>query len=161
MTGAVVTGTYAASGGSIAVHSTIDFSELFALSGDASLGDIYLNGDGDAVMTQSGGTMGAWVSGIDIYTMTGGTILAATQVLTDTFVQTGGTVSSPAEEDGWRPHIGFATRYDLSGDASVGLANVVGDATATMTQSGGTMGGHVYSETPPRLSPAILKPVAT
>ncbi|PWW04583.1 uncharacterized protein with beta-barrel porin domain [Hoeflea marina] len=147
MTGTVTTGTYEASGGTIVVHSNVGFSELFALSGDASLGDIYLIGDGDAAMTQSGGTMGAWVSGIETYTMTGGTILQATEVVTDAFVQSGGTINDITEENDWRATVRFATEYELSGDATIGLANLIGGADATMTQSGGTMGGHVYSET--------------
>ena len=147
MTGTVITGTYEASGGTIAVNSNVAFSELFALSGDAYLGDIYLYGDGDAAMTQSGGTMGAWVSGIETYTMTGGTILQATEVVTDAFVQSGGTINDITEENDWRATVRFATGYELSGDATIGLANLIGGADATMTQSGGTMGGHVYSET--------------
>ena len=53
--GWVTTRVYEASGGG--VNGTVDFSELFALSGDASVGDFYINGDGDAAMTQSGNTV--------------------------------------------------------------------------------------------------------
>tara|TARA_R110002124_G_scaffold1797_19_gene11634 strand:+ start:4624 stop:8529 length:3906 start_codon:yes stop_codon:yes gene_type:complete len=146
MTGSVSTGTYEASGGTF--NGTANFSELFALSGDASLGWIDMFGDGDAVMTQTGGTMGAWVSDIETYTMSGGTILQAAEVRTDTFVQSGGTINGITEGNDWRAHVRFATEYELSGDANIGLANLIGDADATMTQSGGTMGGHVYSDTP-------------
>ncbi len=145
MTGSVTTGAYEASGGTFT--GTANFTELFALSGDASLGWIDIFGDGDAVMTQSGGTMGAWVEGLETYTMSGGTISEAARVLTNVFVQSGGTIDSPSEGNDWRATVGFATRYELSGEAIIGLADVVGASDATMMQSGGTMGGEVSSQT--------------
>ena len=114
--GWVTTRVYEASGGG--VNGTVDFSELFALSGDASVGDFYINGDGDAAMTQSGNTvMGGEVSGIATYAMSGGTLTGKVK---------------------------FADHFDLSG-GEVGFVDIFGNADATMTQSGGTMGGWVHA----------------
>ena len=108
MIGRVTAETYAASGGNVA--GTVNFSELFALSGDAVVNEgSYLQGDGDAVMTQTGGTMSGTVSGLATYTQSGGTIT--------------GTVTTRL--------------FDLAGGTGASLDNVT--IIETLRQSGGTL----------------------
>ena len=129
MTGVVTTRTYEASGGTIT--GMVEFAELFVLSGDASVGYTDLNGDGDAAMTQSGGTMGAWVTGIDTYSQSGGDMTE--WVTADTYEASGGNVSGKVD---------FSERFALSGDAFVKAgSHLNGDGDAAMTQTGGTMAG--------------------
>lgn len=145
--GWVTTRVYEASGGR--VNGSVDFLELFALSGDASVGDDFqIMGGRDAVMTQSGGAMGGDVYGkndhhdpqkgsdnealsIASYTQSGGDMTGF--VAADDYVLSGGTLSGTAAFSG----------FDLTGGEVTASGSLIGASGATMTQSGGTMGGTV------------------
>lgn len=145
--GWVITRVYEASGGN--VNGSVDFLELFALSGDASVGDdFHIMGGRDAVMTQSGGSMGGDVYGkndhhdpqrggddevltIASYTQSGGDMTGF--VAADDYVLSGGTLSGTAAFSGFK----------LTGGEVTASGSLIGASGSTMTQSGGTMSGTV------------------
>jgi len=92
------TPSYYLSGGTLA--STVDFGELFALSGSGTVeGAAVLNGADGSTMEQSGGIMDGTVSGIASYTQSGGSlggiVTTGTYDLTDaSATSTGGTIDA-------------------------------------------------------------------
>ncbi|HTN60536.1 MAG TPA: autotransporter domain-containing protein [Devosia sp.] len=145
--GWVITRVYEASGGS--VNGSVDFLELFALSGDASVGDDFqIMGARDAVMTQSGGSMGGDVYGkndhhdpqrgsddealaIASYTQSGGDMTGF--VAADDYALSGGTLSGTAA---------FSSFELIDGEVKAS-GRLIGASGATMTQDGGKMSGTV------------------
>lgn len=122
MSGWVAADTYELSGGS--VTGSVEFSELFALSasGNAAWGS-YLRGDGDAAVTQSGGTMEAGVTGIASYSQSGGTMNS--NIAVDRYTQSGGTIAGAVSAD----------TYEFAGGTGDGFENVT--IGSTLLQSGG------------------------
>jgi outer membrane autotransporter protein len=145
--GWVITRVYEASGGS--VNGSVDFLELFALSGSASVGDDFqIMGARDAVMTQSGGSMGGDVYGkndhhdpqkgsdddalsIASYTQSGGDMTGFVAAVD--YVLSGGTLSGTAA---------FSS-FELTDGEVTASGSLIGASGSTMTQSGGTMSGTV------------------
>lgn len=122
MSGVVIADTYELSGGS--VTGSVEFGDLFALSGNGhAVFNSELRGDGDAAVTQSDGTMAAWVSGIASYSQSGGTMNSTISV--DKYTQSGGTIAGAVTTD----------TYELAGGTGVGFENVT--IGSTLVQSGG------------------------
>ena len=122
VSGTVVADTYELSGGS--VTGSVEFADLFALSGDGHVvSNSELRGEGDASVTQSGGTMAGWVSGIASYTQSGGTMDSI--ISTQKYTQSGGAITGPVTTG----------IYELAGGTGMGFKNVaIGN---TLIQSGG------------------------
>lgn len=140
--------SYALTGGTLA--GTIEFSNLFELSGDGEIGWVSIIGSTDAEFKQSGGTSEGIVfapvgsedwnsiwTGIAKYTQTGGD-MAGGWVITRVYEASGGAVNGSVD---------FLEMFALSGSASVGDDfHIMGARDAVMTQTGGSMGGDVYAK---------------
>ncbi|WP_354042073.1 autotransporter domain-containing protein [Devosia sp. UYZn731] len=129
----ITTPIYQQSGG--AMKGTVNLDTLYTLSGNGSL-EGSVHGDGSAAMIQSGGTMSGSVDGIAAYTQSGGTM--GGNVATGIYSVSGGSLAG---------RVDFTELFALSGDdTTVEWMDLVGTRDAVMTQSGGTMDGHVYNE---------------